>query len=105
SRAAQGAAYRQPLASLESALAHYHTLVKEAFAVGAGGDLAGASDRYGQAHGVMQGTLLSAADFVDKANTYVLNHAYDTQKDRSSSTLRLILVSWVVLLAFLGVAQ
>jgi hypothetical protein len=105
SSAPEGAAYRQPLSNIDYALAHYHTLAKEAFATGASGDVATASDRYGRAHDVMQGTLLSAADFVDKANTYVLNNAYDTQKDRSASTVRLIVVSWGLLVLFLVVAQ
>jgi hypothetical protein len=105
SNAPEGAAYRQPLANIDYALAHYHTLVKEAFAADAADDRARASEQYGQAHDVMQGTLLSAADFVDKANTYVLNNTYDTQKARARSTGRLIVISWVALIGFLALAQ
>ena len=105
SRAPVGAAYRRPLANINYALAHYHTLVKEAFVAGAAGNRALASNRYLAAHRVMQGTLLSSADFVDKANTYVLNNAYDTQRARSSSTMRLVLVAWAALVAFLVVTQ
>lgn len=100
-----GAAYRQPLANIDYALAHYHTLVKEAFTAHADDNPVQVSNRYNQANYVMGGTILSAADFVDKANTYVLNDTYDTQKSRSRSTLRLIVVSWVALIAFLVVAQ
>lgn len=105
SKAPAGAAYRRPLANINYALAHYHTLVKEAFVAGSGGNRTLASNRYLAAHRVMQGTLLSSADFVDKANTYVLNNAYDTQRARSTSTVRLILVAWVALVAFLVAVQ
>lgn len=105
STSSSGAAYRQPLANIDYALAHYHTLVKEAFAAHAADDAGLAAARYREAHEVMQGTLLSAADFVDKANTYVLNDTYDTQKSRSRSTIRLIVGSWVALIAFLVLAQ
>ena len=100
-----GAAYRQPLINIEYALSHYHTLVRDAFAARARGDIAEAAVLYGQAHDVIDGTLLSEADFVDKANTYVLNDAYDTQTSRSAGTSQLILVSCVVLVVFLVVLQ
>jgi hypothetical protein len=105
SKAPVGEAYRQPLANINYALAHYHTLVKEAFIAGSSGNPALAAARYADAHRVMKGTLLSSADFVDKANTYVLNHAYDTQKARQASTGRFIVLSWIALLAFLVVVQ
>jgi hypothetical protein len=69
------------------------------------GNAGRAADRYAQAHGVMNGTLLPEAEFVDKANTYVLNDTYDTQKDRSARTARLIVATWAVLLVFLLVVQ
>ncbi len=100
-----GAAYRQPLINIEYALSHYHTLVRDAFAAHARGDIAEAALLYGEAHDVVDGTLLSEADFVDKANTYVLNDAYDTQTSRSAGTSQLILVSCVVLVVFLVVLQ
>lgn len=100
-----GAAYRQPLINIEYALGHYHTLVRDAFAARARGDLGDAAVLYGQAHDVVDGTLLSEADFVDKANTYVLNDAYDTQTARSAGTSRLILISCIVLVVFLVVLQ
>jgi hypothetical protein len=105
SESSEGAAYRQPLENIDYALAHYHTLVKEAFAASEAGDPSRAAQLYGRAHAVVDETLLTEADFVDKANTYVLNDTYDRQKARSASTVRLIVVSWVILLAFLGVAQ
>jgi hypothetical protein len=105
SESSTGAAYRQPLVNIDYVLAHYHTLVKDAFAASQAGDPARAAQLYGRAHAVVDDTLLSEADFVDKANTYVLNNTYDRQKARSASTVRLIVVSWVVLLAFLVVAQ
>jgi hypothetical protein len=105
SESSAGAAYRQPLVNIDYALGHYHTLVKDAFAASEAGDPARAAQIYGRAHAVVSDTLLSEADFVDKANTYVLNNTYDRQKARSASTVRLIIVSWVVLLAFLVVAQ
>jgi hypothetical protein len=105
SDAPEGAAFRQPLANIEYALSHYHALVRDAFAASAGGDTAAAARLYGQAHLVMDGTLLPEADFVDKANTYVLNDTYDRQKARSASTVRLMVASWVVLVGFLLVVQ
>jgi hypothetical protein len=100
-----GAAYRQPLINIEYALAHYHTLVRDAFAADADGDSAQAAALYAQAHDVVDGTLLTEAEFVDKANTYVLNDAYDTQTARSASTVRLIVASIVVLVVFLVALQ
>jgi hypothetical protein len=100
-----GAAYQQPLANIDYALAHYHALVEDAFAASVDGDSAGALDAYGRAHVVMAETLLPEADFVDKANSYVLNDSYDTQTQRSASTVRVIVASWVALLAFLVVTQ
>jgi hypothetical protein len=105
SESQSGAAYQQPLANIDYVLAHYHTLVKSAFAARSASNPARASELYGQAHAVMADTLLPEADFVDKANTYVLNNTYDTQKARSASTVRVILVSWIVLLAFLALVQ
>jgi hypothetical protein len=104
-RSQEGEAYQQPLANIDYVLAHYHTLVKDAFAAHADGDAARAADVYGQAHGVMADTLLPEAEFVDKANTYVLNNTYDSQKARSTSTGRVIFVTWIVLLAFLALTQ
>ena len=100
-----GAAYEQPLANIDYVLSHYHALVKDAFAATAADDAAGSFAAYGQAHQVMAETLLPEADFVDKANSYVLNDSYDRQNERSASTARLIVVTWLALLAFLVVAQ
>lgn len=100
-----GAAYEQPLTNIDYVLSHYHALVKDTFAAMAAGDTAGAVEAYGQAHQVMAETLLPEADFVDKANSYVLNDTYDRQNERSASTARLITVSWLALLAFLVLAQ
>jgi hypothetical protein len=105
SESSSGAAYRQPLVNIDYVLAHYHSLVNEAFAASEAGDPGRAAQLYGRAHAVVSDTLLSEADFVDKANTYVLNNTYDRQTARSASTVRLIVVSWVVLLAFLLVTQ
>lgn len=104
-RSQEGAAYQQPLANIDYVLAHYHTLVKDAFAARAQGDVESAAETYGRAHAVMSDTLLPEADFVDKANTYVLNDTYDNQKARASSTGRVIFVTWVVLLVFLVLTQ
>ncbi|HEY8544861.1 MAG TPA: hypothetical protein VIL36_07430 [Acidimicrobiales bacterium] len=98
-------AYVQPLANIEYALAHYHTLVKEAFAADARGDERAAVDAYQRANQVMEGTLFGEADFIDKANTYVLNDTYDRQQARTRSTIGLIAVSWVGLIGFLVVLQ
>jgi hypothetical protein len=100
-----GAAYEQPLANIDYVLSHYHALVKDAFAAMLADDTAGAVGAYGQAHQVMAETLLPEADFVDKANSYVLNDSYDRQNARAASTARLIVVSWLALLAFLVLAQ
>jgi hypothetical protein len=101
----EGDAYQQPLANIDYALAHYHTLVRDAFESMADENVGRAADRYARAHEVMNGTLLPEAEFVDKANTYVLNTTYDTQKARSARTAKLIAVTWVVLLVFLLVVQ
>ena len=77
-----GAAYEQPLANIDYVLSHYHALVKDAFAAMLADDPAGAVEAYGQAHQVMAETLLPEADFVDKANSYVLNDSYDWQNAR-----------------------
>jgi hypothetical protein len=100
-----GSVYEQPLVNIDYVLSHYHALVKDAFAAGRDGDLATASETYGQAHQVMAETLLPEADFLDKANSYVLNDSYDTHTARSASTAQLILVSWLAVLAFLVLAQ
>jgi hypothetical protein len=100
-----GQAYEQPLANIDYVLSHYHALVKDAFAAMVADDPAGAFAAYGQAHQVMAETLLPEADFVDKANSYVLNDSYDRQNARSASTERLIVVTWLVLLAFLVLVQ
>ena len=105
SDSSEGSAYQQPLANIDYALAHYHSLVKEAFGAQGRADPVMAAEIYGRAHLVMDGTLLSEADFVDKANTYVLNIAYDRQKARAASTGRVIVISWIVLIALLVVAQ
>jgi len=101
----EGDAYRQPLVNIEYALAHYHALVRDAFAAVEQGDAARATELYDDASEVMDETLLAEADFVDKANTYVLNDSYDRQKARSASTNRLMVASWIVLLAFLVAIQ
>jgi hypothetical protein len=105
SESASGAAYQQPLANIDYVLAHYHTLVKEAFAAHAGGDEARTATLYNRAHTVLSTSMLPNADFVDKANTYVLNNSYDAQRARSASTGRVIVVSWVAMLVFLGLVQ
>jgi hypothetical protein len=105
SESASGAAYQQPLANIDYVLAHYHTLVKEAFAAHGGGDEARTATLYNRAHDVLSTSMLPNADFVDKANTYVLNNSYDTQTARSASTGRVIVVSWVAMLVFLGLVQ
>ncbi|HEY6697802.1 MAG TPA: hypothetical protein VIZ67_06235 [Acidimicrobiales bacterium] len=97
--------YEQPLVNIDYVLSHYHALAKDAFAAARDGDIAGASETYGQAHQVMAETLLPEADFLDKANSYVLNDSYDRHTARSASTARLILVSWLAVLAFLVLAQ
>jgi hypothetical protein len=100
-----GAAYTQPLANLDYALPHYHDLVHDAVAAGAAGDSRSALETYAEAHEVMAETLLPEAEFVDKANSYVLNNAYDGQRARSASTVRLIVMTWLALLVYLGLAQ
>jgi hypothetical protein len=105
SESSTGAAYRQPLINIDYALAHYHTLARDAFAANRDGDTAQAAQLYAQAHEVADGTLLAEADFVDKANTYVLNDTYDAQTARAASTNRLIVIASVVLVAFLVVVQ
>jgi hypothetical protein len=100
-----GAAYEQPLVNIDYAVSHYHDLVQEAFAARRDGDGTRALEAYGQAHQVMAETLLPEADFIDKANSYVLNNTYDRQRARSASTERLIVMSWIALLAFLALAQ
>jgi hypothetical protein len=104
SKAPSGAAYQQPLGNIHYALGHYHALLKDSFAVGRG-DVRRASALYARAHDVMNGTLLPQADSFDKANTYVLNNTYDRHKSDSSSSVRLIVVSWLSLLALLVAAQ
>jgi len=105
SEAPPGPAYQQPLVNIDYALGHFHALVRDSFAAGARGDSGLAATLYAQAHDVMDGTLLPQADFFDKANTYVLNGTYDSHKADSASTGRLIVVSWIVLLALLLVVQ
>ncbi|MGH9213111.1 MAG: hypothetical protein ACRD2C_20935 [Acidimicrobiales bacterium] len=100
-----GAAYEQPLVNIDYAVSHYHDLVQAAFAARRDGDGTRALEAYGQAHQVMAETLLPEADFVDKANSYVLNNTYDGQTARSASTERLIVMSWIALLAFLVLVQ
>jgi hypothetical protein len=105
SEAPPGSAFHQPLVNIDYALGHFHALVRESFAAGARGDSVLAATLYAQAHDVMDGTLLPQADFFDKANTYVLNGTYDSHKADSASIGRLIVVSWLALLALLLVVQ
>ena len=102
---ADRAGFRQPLANVEYVVGHYHALVADAFAAVDRGDNAGAAILYSRAHGVAEASLLPEADFVDKANTYVLNDTYDAQASQSQSTFRLVLAAWLVLLAFLVAVQ
>jgi hypothetical protein len=105
SEAPPGPAYHQPLVNIDYALGHFHALVRDSFAAAARGDPGLAATLYAQAHDVMDGTLLPQADFFDKANTYVLNGTYDSHKADSASIGRLIVVSWLALLALLVVVQ
>lgn len=100
-----GAAYEQPLANIDYVMSHYHALVKDAFSADAEGETTSALEAYAQAHQIMAETLLPEADFVDKANSYVLNDTYDTQQARSASTVRVMVMTWLALLAFLVLAQ
>jgi hypothetical protein len=102
---ADRAGFRQPLANVEYVVGHYHSLVADAFAASDRGDAAGAASLYNRAHAVAATSLLPEADFVDKANTYVLNDTYDAQASQSASTFRLVLVAWLVLVVFLAVVQ
>jgi hypothetical protein len=105
SEAPPGAAYQQPLVNIAYALGHYHAFMRDTFAASARGDSLQAAALYGQAHEIMEGTLLPQADSFDKSNTYVLNDTYESHKADSASTVRLIFVSWIVVLVFLVIVQ
>jgi len=105
SEAPPGPAYEQPLVNIDYALGHYHALLRDSFAAGAGGETAQAAALYAQAHDVMDGTLLPQADFFDKANTYVLNNAYDRHKADSASTGLVIFAAWLVLMVVIIAMQ
>jgi hypothetical protein len=105
SKVPAGAAYSQPLANIDYALAHYHALVRETFAASHRADTQQASLTYRSAHDVMSRTLLIQADSFDKANTYLLNSTYQRHKADASSTVQLIVVAWIVLLVLLCAVQ
>lgn len=105
SEAPPGPAYEQPLVNIDYALGHYHALLRDSFAAGEQGDTAQAAALYARAHDVMDGTLLPQADFFDKANTYVLNNAYDSHKAGSASTGEVIFASWLVLMVVIITVQ
>jgi hypothetical protein len=96
-----GAAYEQPLADIDYALGHYHTMVHDSFAAARNGDRAAAAGRYAAAHDVVTGTLLPRSDSFDKANTYVLNGTYDRHTSDSARTRGIVLGCWALLLAAL----
>ena len=99
------AAYRDALVNLDYALGHYHSLVAESLAAQAAGDHTAAVERYQQAHEVMAATLLPEADFVDKANTYLLNTTFDRHADEATDSRRTVLLAGIVAAAVLVLAQ
>jgi hypothetical protein len=102
---ASSAAYRDALVNLDYALGHYHSLVAESLAAQAAGDHAGAVAKYGQAHEVMAGTLLPEADFVDKANTYLLNTTYDRHAGEAADSATAVWIAGLVAAGVLVLAQ
>jgi hypothetical protein len=99
------AAYRDALVNLDYAFGHYHSLVTDSLAAQAAGDRAGAATQYQKAHEVMATTLLPEADFVDKANTYLLNVTFDRHTDEATDSRTTVLVAGFVAAAVLVLAQ
>ncbi|MGH9211274.1 MAG: hypothetical protein ACRD2C_11410 [Acidimicrobiales bacterium] len=99
--ASPGDALRQRLVDLDYALAHYHALVRESLAAADSDDPDGAAVVYGEAHTVMRETLLPEADSFAEASQVVVANDYDGHRSDVTSLSRLVLASWVLLLAVL----
>lgn len=100
-----GAAYEMPLVNIDYALAHFHGLVDDSIDALDRGDRAVAATLYGRAHEVMATTLLPEADFIDKANTYLLNATYDEHRDDTESRTASVVIAGAVLIVALLVVQ
>lgn len=100
-----GPAEETPIKNISYVLPVYHKLVSDAIAANSRGDKAGAINAYREASGLMSGTMLPAADFLDKAYTYALNQRYGGQLSEASSSHTVVLVSGIVLLVLLVGAQ
>jgi hypothetical protein len=100
-----GDAHEMPLVNIDYALGHYHALVDDSVEAIEQGDAAAATTLYGQAHEVMAGTLLPEADFIDKANTYLLNDTYDEHRDDAESRTAGLVVAGSVVVGLLVMVQ
>ncbi len=99
-----GDAERGPLQTLEVELGSYEDLVQRARDFHANGDPK-TVEAYRAAGTLMDGTLLPAADALDKANNDVLERTYETQSFRSSGSRLTIFVIGALLLLTLAVMQ
>lgn len=95
-----GDAERLPIKTLTYNLGTYEVLVAEARLLHARGGDVSTLRTYEQANTIMHGTLLPAADALDKANKEVLERVYAQQKTNSSATAALV---WIAGLFLLGV--
>lgn len=100
-----GPAEETPINKISYVLPVYHKLVSDAIAAANRGDKAGAVAAYREASKLMSGTMLPAADFLDKAYTYALNQRYGGQVAEASSSHTVVLVSGIALLVILLAAQ
>ena len=97
-------AERQPIETLEIAGGDYARLFQQALDSDES-NKAAVADRYYRASLIMDGTLLPAADALDKANDVVLEQTYKTESQHSSFTSILVLLAGLVALAALIAAQ
>ena len=100
-----GESERMPIQTISYNLGTYEADVAQARLLhGRGGDRA-VLTTYSAANILMQGTILPAADALDKANDDVLESAYSRQKALSGVTLTLVWATGLLLLAVLLGAQ
>lgn len=95
----------QQLVNVSYPLAHFHALAGDSFAAARAGDEQAAARSYGEAHTVMQESLLPAAESFADTRLTAVGQDYDRRASSASSFNRLVWVSWLVLVGVLVVVQ
>ena len=99
-----GESERNPILSLQIGLGTYERLIQKArdrHDTSSGG----VADTYRQAAQVMDGTLLPAADALDRANNQVLEHTFQSQSTRSLGARTFVLLAGAIAAIAIAVVQ